>query len=207
MSAENSHTPAVLVLADGRAFHGRSVGAAGEAIGNLRFDTEQTGYFEAITDPETATNQAPTLLAFTTPHIGNTGIADPNREPTVAGIIMRDPSRIASHWDSRGDLEPYLVEHGVVAISHIDTRALIRHAGRNHRAGKEAEHNRRAGGEVGSNHRARGEVGGNHPAGGEPVAAGLFTGERAWAPVHELVENVKTVFAAHLNTVSDQEGL
>lgn len=177
MSAENSHTPAVLVLADGRAFHGRSVGAAGEAIGNLRFDTEQTGYFEAITDPETASNQASTLLAFTTPHIGNTGIADPNREPTVAGIIMRDPSRIASHWDSRGDLEAYLVAHGVVAISHIDTRALIRYAGRNHRAG------------------------------GEPVAAGLFTGERAWAPVHELVENVKTVFAAHLNTVSDQEGL
>ena len=184
MSAENSYAPAVLVLADGRAFHGRSVGAAGEAIGNLRFDTEQTGYFEAITDPETASNQAPTLLAFTTPHIGNTGIADPNREPTVAGIIMRDPSRIASHWDSRGELEPYLVEHGVVAISHIDTRALIRHAGRNHRSGNAAL-----------------------SAAGAPVAAGIFTGDRAWAPVHELVENVKTVSAEHLNTVSDQEGL
>ena len=168
MSAEFSYTPAVLVLSDGRAFHGRSVGAAGEAVGMLRFNTAQTGSFEALTAEE----NADALLAFTTPHIGNTGVGDLAAKATVAGVIMRDPSRLASHWDSQGELEPYLIDNGVVAISHIDTRALMRHAGANYRSDD------------------------------APVFAGIFTGDRARAPIAELVEYV----AETVKTTSQQKG-
>jgi len=157
VSSEFSYQPAVLVLGDGRAFYGRSVGVGGEVIAQLAFNTAPTGSFEALTAAENSGK----LLAFTTPHIGNTGVADPESRPSVAGVIMRDPSRLASHWDSRGDLEPYLESNGVLAISHIDTRALIRHAGDNYREN----------------------------AG--PVFAGLFAGERARTPVTELIETVK----------------
>jgi len=157
MSAEFTYEPAVLVLDDGRAFHGRSVGAAANVFGPLHFNTAQAGYFEALTDSANAN----ALLAFTTPHIGNTGVGDVNAKPTVSGAIMRDPSRLASHWDSAGELEPYLIENGVVAISHIDTRALIRHAGANYREDASV------------------------------TVAGLFTGDQARKPVSELVEIVK----------------
>lgn len=158
MSSEFTYEPAVLVLSDGRAFHGRSVGASGAAFGAIVFNTAQNGSFEAITD---AAN-AGALLAFTTPHIGNTGVGNPDSKPSVAAVIMRDPSRLASHWDSAGEFEPYLIENGVIAISHIDTRALIRHAGANYRED-----------------------------GDTPVLAGLFAGDEARKPVTELVETVK----------------
>lgn len=118
--------PAVLVLEDGRIFHGRSLGVVGRTLGEAVFCTAMTGYQETLTDPSYHRQ----IVVMTAPHIGNTGINDEDAESCqiwVAGYAVRDPARVASNWRSRGGLAEELLVAGVVGISGLDTRAVTRH--------------------------------------------------------------------------------
>lgn len=115
-----------LVMADGTHFEGRSIGAKGACAGEAIFTTGMTGYEEALTDPGSLGR----ILIFTSPMIGNTGINDEDAEfdrPTVSGVVVHGVSPITSHHRARRSLEASLEEHGVVAVSGIDTRALTRY--------------------------------------------------------------------------------
>jgi carbamoyl-phosphate synthase small subunit len=118
--------PAVLVLEDGRTFHGDTYGAVGETVGEAVFSTGMSGYQETLTDPSYHRQ----VVVMTAPHIGNTGFNDQDNESAriwVAGYVVRDPAIRPSSWRSRRSLENALVDAGVVGISGIDTRALTRH--------------------------------------------------------------------------------
>lgn len=119
------HTPALLALADGTLFHGEAVGAVGETVGEVVFNTAMTGYQEILTDP----SYLQQIVTLTMPHVGNTGCNDVDVESGVvqaAGLIVRDVPRLASNWRSSESLPEYLKRHNVVAIAGIDTRKLTR---------------------------------------------------------------------------------
>jgi len=116
---------AVLVLADGTIFHGRSIGARGAAVGEVVFNTAMTGYQEILTDPSYCRQ----IVTLTYPHIGNTGINEEDQEsPKVyaEGLVVRDVPRLLSSWRSQGSLGDYLVKNKVVGIADLDTRKLTR---------------------------------------------------------------------------------
>src|SRR4051812_27051857 len=116
---------AILALEDGTWFLGQSAGADGEARGEVVFNTSMTGYQEVLTDP----SYSGQIVTMTCPEIGNYGVSSEDvesRAPQVAGFIIRDESPVASNWRSEHTLREYLVEHHIVAISDIDTRALTR---------------------------------------------------------------------------------
>ncbi|MDQ7907973.1 glutamine-hydrolyzing carbamoyl-phosphate synthase small subunit [Phytohabitans sp. ZYX-F-186] len=118
--------PAILVLEDGRAFHGEAYGAEGETFGEAVFTTGMTGYQETLTDPSYHRQ----VVVQTAPHIGNTGVNGEDDESGriwVAGYVVRDPARIGSNWRATGGLEERLAAEGIVGISGVDTRALTRH--------------------------------------------------------------------------------
>ena len=118
--------PALLVLEDGRTFHGEAFGAIGETFGEAVFATGMTGYQETLTDPSYYRQ----VVAMTAPQIGNTGMNDEDPESTriwVAGFVVRDPSPAPSSWRSRRSLDDELQAQNVVGISGVDTRALTRH--------------------------------------------------------------------------------
>src|SRR5450755_63913 len=124
--AATMRRPAVLVLEDGRTFHGQSYGAVGETFGEAVFATGMTGYQETLTDPSYHRQ----VVVMTAPHIGNTGVNDEDAESGriwVSGYVVRDPARVPSNWRSRRTLDDELAAQGVVGISGIDTRALTRH--------------------------------------------------------------------------------
>ena len=117
---------AVLVLEDGRAWHGRPYGAVGVTFGEAVFATGMTGYQETLTDPSYHRQ----VVVMTAPHVGNTGVNDEDGESRriwVAGYVVRDPARRASNWRSRRELGAELADQGVVGVSHVDTRAVTRH--------------------------------------------------------------------------------
>ena len=117
---------AVLVLEDGRVFHGEAYGATGETFGEAVFSTGMTGYQETLTDPSYHRQ----VVVMTAPHVGNTGMNDEDPESRkiwVSGYVVRDPARVPSSWRSVRSLDDALREQGVVGISGIDTRALTRH--------------------------------------------------------------------------------
>ncbi len=117
--------PALLALEDGSVFRGHAVGATGEAVGEVVFNTAMTGYQEILTDPSYARQ----LVTLTYPHIGNTGVNAEDVESSAihaAGLIVRDVPRRASSWRSTESLPDYLERHGTVAIAGIDTRRLTR---------------------------------------------------------------------------------
>ena len=117
---------ALLALEDGRLFSGCAFGAVGESAGEVVFNTSMSGYQEVLTDP----SYAGQIVAMTCPHIGNCGTNDEDEEsrrPFVEGFVARELGSFASNWRSRESLEHYLVRHAVVAISDVDTRALVRH--------------------------------------------------------------------------------
>ena len=117
---------AILALEDGRIFHGRSFGAPGERVGEVVFNTGMTGYQEVLSDP----SYCGQMVIMTAPHIGNTGVNELDPEsirPQVSGFIVRTHSEDYSSWRARGSVSQLLREHGIVAISEIDTRALTRH--------------------------------------------------------------------------------
>ena len=116
---------AVLVLADGAVFSGRSIGARGLSAGEVVFNTAMTGYQEILTDPSYCRQ----IVTLTYPHIGNTGVNAEDEESSkvhAAGLVVRDLPPLLSNWRSQGDLSSYLKEQGIVAIADIDTRKLTR---------------------------------------------------------------------------------
>ena len=117
---------AYLVLEDGTVFRGRSFGALGEQTGEVVFNTGMTGYQEIITDP----SYRGQMVVMTYPHIGNTGInnQDPESEnPHLRALIVREVCRRESNWRANQTLDRYLREHGIMAVTGIDTRTLTRH--------------------------------------------------------------------------------
>lgn len=118
-------TNAILVLADGSVFHGVSIGAAGQAVGEVVFNTSMTGYQEILTDPS-YTQQ---MVTLTYPHIGNTGVNSEDTESKqiyAAGLIVRDLPLLHSNFRAEESLADYLKRHNTVAIADIDTRCLTR---------------------------------------------------------------------------------
>ena len=117
--------PAVLALADGTVFRGRSIGARGSAAGEVVFNTAITGYQEILTDPSYCRQ----IVTLTYPHIGNTGVNREDAESAqiyASGLVIRDlPARMSS-WRAEEALPEYLKRHGLVAIADIDTRRLTR---------------------------------------------------------------------------------
>jgi len=117
--------PAILVLADGSVFRGRSVGADGTAIGEVVFNTAMTGYQEILTDPSYSRQ----IVTLTYPHIGNSGINTEDVEADrihAAGLVVRDVPRLYSNFRANQSLPDYLKSQNVVAIADIDTRRLTR---------------------------------------------------------------------------------
>jgi carbamoyl-phosphate synthase small subunit len=116
---------AVLVLADGSVFRGRSVGAPGISAGEVVFNTAMTGYQEILTDP----SYCGQIVTLTYPHIGNTGVNAEDEESGrvyAAGLVVRDVPALVSSWRAQQSLPQYLLEKNVVAIADIDTRKLTR---------------------------------------------------------------------------------
>jgi carbamoyl-phosphate synthase small subunit len=117
---------AILALEDGRTFRGLAWGAHGERTGEIVFNTAMTGYQEILTDP----SYAGQIVTMTYPEIGNYGVNEEDvesRRPFVEGFIVRELSQITSNWRASMSLDEYLNRHGIVGISEIDTRALVRH--------------------------------------------------------------------------------
>lgn len=115
--------PAILVLADGSLFEGESVGANGNGVGELVFNTSMTGYQEMMTDPSYARQ----IITLTAAHIGNTGCNRQDMESSrvwAAGLVMHDCVHTPSNYRSEQSLPDWLKKHGVVAIDGIDTRQL-----------------------------------------------------------------------------------
>src|SRR5687767_1852271 len=116
---------AVLALADGTVFRGRSIGARGAAVGEVVFNTAITGYQEIVTDPSYCRQ----IVTLTYPHIGNTGTNEEDEEARrtyAEGLVVRDLPRLHSNWRAQGDLSSYLKKNNVVGIADIDTRKLTR---------------------------------------------------------------------------------
>jgi carbamoyl-phosphate synthase small subunit len=106
------------MLEDGAVFRGDSVGSEGFAFGEAVFATAMTGYQELVTDP----SYAEQILCFTVPMVGNYGVdsnRDESRRPHVQGVVMREARGPA--WTD------WLHDHGVVALSGVDTRSLVLH--------------------------------------------------------------------------------
>jgi len=117
--------PAILALADGSIFRGEAIGADGQTVGEVVFNTAMTGYQEILTDP----SYAQQIVTLTYPHIGNTGTNPGDAESDrvwSAGLVIRDLPLVASNWRKTQSLSEYLKEHNVVAIAGIDTRRLTR---------------------------------------------------------------------------------
>jgi carbamoyl-phosphate synthase small subunit len=117
--------PAILVLEDGSQFRGEAIGAEGETVGEVVFNTAMTGYQEILTDP----SYRKQIVTLTYPHIGNTGINQEDEESGhihAAGLVIRDLPLITSNWRSEETLDHYLQRNGIVAIAGIDTRKLTR---------------------------------------------------------------------------------
>jgi carbamoyl-phosphate synthase small subunit len=120
-----SQDAAVLALADGTVFRGRSIGARGIAVGEVVFNTAITGYQEILTDPSYCRQ----IVTLTYPHIGNTGVNDEDQESGrvyAEGLVVRDLPRLHSSWRAQGDLGSYLRKNNVVGIADLDTRKLTR---------------------------------------------------------------------------------
>ncbi len=117
--------PAILVLEDGSVFRGQSIGADGQTVGEVVFNTALTGYQEILTDPSYARQ----IVTLTYPHIGNTGVNKEDEESGdiyAAGLVIRDLPLLVSNFRSEQALDAYLREHNIVGIADIDTRRLTR---------------------------------------------------------------------------------
>ena len=116
---------ALLALADGTIFRGRSIGAAGHAVGEVVFNTAITGYQEILTDP----SYRGQIVTLTYPHIGNTGANAEDvesRRVHAAGLVIRDLPLVHSSFRAQWPLSEYLRRENVVAIADVDTRKLTR---------------------------------------------------------------------------------
>ena len=119
-----SRKKALVLLADGTIFYGKSVGIEGTSTGEICFNTGMTGYQEIFTDP----SYFGQLMVTTNAHIGNYGVNDAEVESEsikISGLICRNFSFTHSRVDSDGNLKDWFTKHNVVAISDVDTRALV----------------------------------------------------------------------------------
>lgn len=117
---------AILLLADGTIFRGRAIGFVGTTVGEICFNTGMTGYQEVFTDPS-YTGQ---IMTMASPHIGNYGVKQGEEESgqvTIAGLVVKKYSQVWSRPGGTGSLDDHLKAHGIVGISDIDTRKLVRH--------------------------------------------------------------------------------
>jgi len=117
------NSPAILVLADGTVFEGQSIGAEGDGVGELVFNTAMTGYQEMLTDP----SYADQIITLTTAHVGNTGCNEEDMESTqvwAKGLVIRDYAILHSNYRATQSLGDWLKQNKVVAIAGVDTRAL-----------------------------------------------------------------------------------
>jgi carbamoyl-phosphate synthase small subunit len=115
---------ALVLLADGTIFYGKSVGIEGTVTGEICFNTGMTGYQEIFTDP----SYFGQIMVTTNAHIGNYGVNELEVESNsikISGLIVRNFSFEHSRVDSNGNLKDWFVEHNLVAISDVDTRALV----------------------------------------------------------------------------------
>jgi len=115
---------ALVLLADGTIFYGKSVGIDGTSSGEICFNTGMTGYQEIFTDP----SYFGQLMVSTNAHIGNYGVNDTEVESDgikISGLICRNFSFTHSRVDSDGNLKDWFIKHNLVAISDVDTRALV----------------------------------------------------------------------------------
>ncbi len=119
----------ILALADGTILQGIGVGAVGEAVGEVCFNTAMTGYQEILTDPSYMAQ----IVAFTFPHIGNTGTTSEDleqmsgsAETAARGAIFRDVPTPPANWRADSDLQTWMARRGVVGLAGVDTRALTR---------------------------------------------------------------------------------
>ncbi len=113
----------LLVFSDGTVLQGHGIGAVGDAVGELCFNTSLTGYQEVLTDP----SYAGQIITFTFPHIGNTGTNDEDVEATkvaARGLVLRADVTAPSNWRAKEHLAPWLAQNSLIGISGIDTRAL-----------------------------------------------------------------------------------
>ena len=116
---------AILALEDGSLFSGIAIGAAGQASGEVVFNTSMTGYQEILTDP----SYAQQIVTLTYPHIGNTGTNGEDNESGAvwaSGLVIRDLPMLASNWRMEQTLGEFLRLRNIVAIAEIDTRRLTR---------------------------------------------------------------------------------
>lgn len=131
---------AALVLADGTAIFGHGLGAVGETVGEVCFNTAMTGYQEILTDP----SYAGQIVTFTFPHIGNVGVnADDIEDASLAastaarGAVLRALPTSSSNYRAQLDLSAWMRRRGIIGIAGVDTRALtslIREVGMPHAA-------------------------------------------------------------------------
>ncbi len=116
---------AILALADGTVFIGASIGATGQTVGEVVFNTSITGYQEILTDP----SYRQQIVTLTYPHIGNYGVNEEDVEANAvhaAGLIIKDLPLLSSNFRQTLTLGDYLKREGTVAIADIDTRKLTR---------------------------------------------------------------------------------
>ncbi|MBL8555657.1 MAG: glutamine-hydrolyzing carbamoyl-phosphate synthase small subunit, partial [Phenylobacterium sp.] len=119
----------VLALANGTVLQGIGVGATGEAVGEVCFNTAMTGYQEILTDPSYMAQ----IVAFTFPHVGNVGTnvedieqMSGSAETAARGAIFRDVPTRPANWRADTDLETWMQRRGVIGLAGVDTRALTR---------------------------------------------------------------------------------
>lgn len=116
---------ALLILENGQAFYGTSIGVPGQTVGEVVFNTAMTGYQEMLTDP----SYDQQIITLTAPHIGNIGTHSDDAESDqvwAAGLVVRDLSPNVSHWRDTQSLSEYCHAHQLIAIADIDTRQLTR---------------------------------------------------------------------------------
>ena len=125
LSLKGNYPLAILALADGTIYIGDSIGATGECVGEVVFNTSMTGYQEILTDP----SYCQQIVTLTYPHIGNYGVNPQDTESCkvqASGLVIRDLPAVASNFRQTETLESYLQAAHTVAIANIDTRKLTR---------------------------------------------------------------------------------
>jgi carbamoyl-phosphate synthase small subunit len=124
--ADEHRVTAQLILADGKVFSGKSLGLPGKAVGEVVFNTAMTGYQEILSDP----SYAEQIICFTYPHIGNVGTNSDDMESNIVraqAAIIANSNIVSSNYRSTQNLHDFMLQHKIVGITGIDTRALTRH--------------------------------------------------------------------------------
>lgn len=126
MQAGFERTPALLALEDGTIWAGSAFGAIGQRTGEVVFNTAITGYQEVLSDP----SYFGQIVVMTAPHIGNTGVNDADGESRkwwLSGFVVRAASPRVSNYRAENSLDAEMRAQGIVGITGIDTRTLVRH--------------------------------------------------------------------------------